>query len=156
MSLTDYTDLEREIEDAPEPKTLARGSEVKARIIAVREGISDKNDAQWYMPIFDVPSDPTVIEFNDFMWDLADRDKLDAKAAQRSLYKFQRFAKCFGLDYSRPFSWEDDLINLEGWIITGIKKSNEFGDQNTVSKYVTGPESPPSGSKPVKFSNVSF
>ena len=149
MSLIDYTDLEREIEDAPEPKILPRGSEVKARIIAVREGISDKNDAQWYMPVFDVPSDPMVIEFNDFMWDLADRDKLDAKAAQRSLYKFQKFAECFNLDYSRPFSWTDDLINLEGWIITGIKKSDEYGDQNTVSKYVTGPRSP-SRSKPVE------
>lgn len=138
MSLTDYTDLEREIEDAPEPKILPRGSEVKARIIAVREGISDKNDAQWYMPVFDVPSDPMVIEFNDFMWDLADRDKLDAKAAQRSLYKFQKFAAAFNLDYSRPFSWESDLIGLEGWVILGVKKSDEYGDQNNVSKYVAG------------------
>jgi hypothetical protein len=136
MALTDYSDLEKDIKDAPEPKTLPRGSEVKARIINVREGVSDKNDAQWYQPIFDVPSDPMVMEFNDFFWDLSDRDKLDAKQAQRSLYKFQKFATAFGLDYSRPFDWIDDLIGLEGWVILGVKKSEEFGDQNSVTKYV--------------------
>jgi len=138
MSLTDYSDLEAEIKDAPEPKNLPRGSEVKARIIIVREGISDKNGAQWYMPTFDVPDDPMVIEFNDFFWDLADRDKLSAKDAQRSLFKFQKFAAAFDLDYSRPFSWTDDLDGLEGWVILGVKKSDEYGDQNTVSKYVAG------------------
>lgn len=156
MSLTDYSDLEKEIEDAPEPKTLPRGAEVKARIITVREGISDKNGAQWYSPVFDVPSDPMVIEFNSFFWDLADRDKLDAKQAQRSLYQFQKFAECFGLDYSRPFSWEDDLPGLEGWIILGVRKSDEWGDQNTVSKYVTGPKSPTSRSKPVESDEIPF
>lgn len=136
--LTDYSDLEEEISEAPEPKVLPRGSEVKARIIAVREGISDKNDAQWYMPVFDIPAEPMVIEFNEFMWDLADRDKLDPKAAQRALNKFKNFAKAFDLDYSRPFSWTDDLVGLEGWVILGVKKDDEYGDKNTISKYVTG------------------
>jgi hypothetical protein len=40
------------------------------------------------------------------------------------------------IDYSRPFDWEDDLVGLEGWIILGVKKSDEYGDQNTVKKYV--------------------
>ena len=138
MSLTDYSDLEREISDAPEPKILPRGSEVKARIINVREGISDKNGAQWYTPVFDVPDDPTVMEFNDFFWDLADRDKLDDKSQFRAMRKFKLFAGAFGLDYSRPFSWTDDLIGLTGYVILGVRKSDEYGDQNTVSKYVAG------------------
>jgi len=136
MSLVDYTDLEKEITDAPEPKVLPRGTEVKARIINVREGISDKNGAKWYQPVFDVPDDPMVIEFNDFFWDLADRDKLDPKSAQRALYKFKQFASAFGIDYSKPFSWTDDLVGLEGWLIVGVRKDDEYGDQNTVSKYV--------------------
>ena len=136
MALVDYSDLEQEIRDAPEPKILPRGSEVKARIINVREGISEKNNAQWYSPVFDVPSDPLVSEFNGFFWDLADRDKLDAKQDARNIAEFKKFAACFDLDYSRPFEWESDLIGLEGWIILGVKKSDEYGDQNTVSKYV--------------------
>jgi hypothetical protein len=138
MSLTDYSDLEGQIKDAPEPKTLPRGAEVKARIISVREGISDKNGAQWYSTVFDVPSDPMVIEFNDFFWDLADRDKLTEKEFQRSVRKFKLFAEAIGLDYSRPFSWTDDLVGMECWVILGVRKSDEYGDQNTVSKYITG------------------
>ncbi len=135
--LADYSDLEKEIQDAPEPKTLPRGSEVKARIINVRDGVSDKNGCQWYQPVFDVPSDPLVNEFNDFFWDLADRDKLDPKQAARSMTKFKNFAAAMGLDYGRPFDWTEDLIGLEGWVILGVKKSDEYGDQNTISKYVT-------------------
>jgi hypothetical protein len=137
MSLTDYSDLESEIQSAPEPKILARGAEVKARIIAVRTGVSDKNDCAWYQPVFDVPDDPMVVEFNDFIWDLGDaREKLEAKQYMRNLYRFKNFSAAFGLDYSRPFSWEDDLIGLEGWVILGVKKDDEYGDKNTISKYV--------------------
>ena len=138
MTLADYSDIEKDIKEAPEPKILPRGSEVKARIIGCRSGVSDKNDCQWYQPIFDVENDPLVIEFNDFFWDLADKEKLDAKQSNRALTKFKNFAAAFDLDYSRPFDWEEDLINLEGWVILGVKKSDEYGDQNTVSKYVTG------------------
>ena len=136
--LADYSDIEQEIKDAPEPKILPRGSEVKARIIGCRDGVSDKNNCQWYQPILDIPADPLVNEFNDFFWDLADRDKLDAKQAARSLTKFKNFAAAFDLDFSRPFEWESDLIGLEGWCILGVKKSDEYGDQNTISKYVNG------------------
>lgn len=137
MSLSDYSDLEQEISDAPEPKVLPRGTEVKARIIKVQSGISDKNDCVWYRVIFDVPDDPMVIEFADFLWEL-DKTKLDPKDFQRTKYKFSKFANVFGIDYSRPFSWEDDLPGKEGWVIVGIKKSDEYGDQNSVSQYVTG------------------
>uniref|UniRef100_A0A6M3LIL6 Uncharacterized protein n=2 Tax=viral metagenome TaxID=1070528 RepID=A0A6M3LIL6_9ZZZZ len=135
MALTDYSDLEKEILNAPEPKVLPAGSEVKARIIAIRSGVSDKNDVNWKQPVFDVPADPMVIEFNDFFWDLADRDKLDPKSVQRGIYKFGQLVKCFGIDISRPIDWEQ-FIGLEGWVILGVKKSDEYGDGNTVKKYI--------------------
>jgi len=138
MAIADYSDMEQEIKDAPEPKILPRGSEVKARIVGVRAGVSDKNDCQWYSPVFDVPADPLVTEFSGFFWDLVDRDKLDAKQSASALRDFRKFATAFDLDYSRPFDWEEDLIGLEGWVILGLKKSDEYGDQNSVSKYVTG------------------
>ena len=90
MTLSDYSDLEKEIQDAPEPKILARGSEVKARIINVREGISEKNNCQWYQPVFDVPAEPLVLEFNGFLWDLKDRDKLSPKMSARALSDFHK------------------------------------------------------------------
>lgn len=138
MALTDYSNMEEEIKGAQEPTILPKGSEVKARIILVREGVSDKNGAQWYSVVFDVPSEPLAQEFNDFFWDLGDRDKLDPKPAARSLTQFKNFAAAFGVDYSRPFSWTDDLVGKEGWVILGVKKSDEYGEQNTVSKYIVG------------------
>ncbi len=138
MALTDYSDLEQEIKDAPEPKIFPRGSEVKARIVAVNSGISEKNDAQWYMPIFDIPSEPLAKEFNAFFWDLSERDKLTEKQAAAAMRSFKNFATAFELDYSRPFDWEDDLIGHEGWVILGVQKDDEYGDKNTISKYVSG------------------
>jgi len=135
MSLTDYSDMEQEIKDAPEPKVLTAGSEAYARIISVNSGVSDKNDCIWHNVTFDIPEDPMVVEFRAFFWEL-DREKLTEKQFARSLNDFQKFAECFGLDYSRPFSWEDDLAGLEGWVILGYKKDDEFGDKNTVKKYV--------------------
>ena len=102
---------------------------------AAGSACSDKNDCTWYQPVFDVPNDPMVMEFNDFMWEL-NKEKLTPKQFQRELYKFKNFASAFGIDYSRPFSWEDDLPGKEGWVILGVKKSDEYGDQNSVSKYV--------------------
>ena len=136
MALTDYSDLEKEIKDAPAPKNLPAGTEVRARITAVRTGISTTNDARWYTPVFDVPEDLMVVEFNSFFWDLADRDKLTPKQVQQGIFQFGQFAECFGIDFSRPFSWEDDLPGKEGWVILGVKKSEEYGDQNVVKKYV--------------------
>lgn len=135
MSLVDYSSMEKDIDDAPEPKILKAGEEVKARIIMVRAGTSEKNNAKYYQPVFDVPDDPMVVEFNDFFWDLADADKIDPKQVHRNLHKFKTFAEAFGLDYSRPFSWEDDLPGLEGWLIVGFRKDDTYGDQNTVKKY---------------------
>ena len=135
MALSDYSELEKEISNAPEPKQLPAGSEVKARIVAVRDGISDKNDCHWHSVVFDVPEEPMVMEFNDFFWEL-DRSKLTPKQFQRSVYQFKQFASAFGIDFSRPFSWADDLPGKEGWLIVGVKKSEEYGDQNTVKKYV--------------------
>ncbi len=134
--LVDYSDLEKEIANASEMMTLPAGSEVKARIISVREGVSDRNGATYYQPVFDIPSQPMVSEFNDFFWDLRDRDKVDSKQYQRNLNHFKTFAAAFGINYAKPFNWVDDLLGLEGWMVLGYKKDDEYGDKNTVKKYI--------------------
>ncbi len=134
--LTDYSDLEQEIKDAPEPKVLNAGAEVKARIISIRTGVSDTNECEWYQVIYDIPDQPLVVEFNDFFWEL-DKEKLTEKQFARGLSDFQKFAKAFDIDYSRPFDKEVDWIGKEGWMILGFKKDEEYGDGNTVKKYLS-------------------
>ena len=137
MSLVDYSDIQGDIENAPEPKVLPAGTEVKVKIISVRTGNSDKNDCNWFSPIFEVPDESMAKEFNSFFWEL-DKTHLTAKEYARTLYDFKLFAKAFGLDLSRPFDPEDDLVGLEGWVIVGVKKSEEYGEQNTIKKYIAG------------------
>ena len=140
MSLVDYSDIKDEIANAPEPKILRAGVEVKARIISVRTGTSDKNDCSYFSPVFDVPTEPMVKEFSGFFWELTaeNKGKLTVKQYERAKYEFGLFAKSFKVDYTRPLSWEDDLPGLEGYIIVGTTTSNEFGEQNNVKKYVAG------------------
>lgn len=134
--LTDYSEFEKEIDEAPEPIVLSKGTEVKARIIGVNTGISDKNNAAWFSVRFDVPKIPLAKEFNAFFWDLADKAKLDEKVGIAAFRNFKNFAQAFDIDYSKPFSWEDDLLGKEGWLIVGVRDSEEYGPQNTVSKYL--------------------
>ena len=137
MSLIDYSDMEQEILDAQEPTVLPKGTEVKVRIIQVRQGTSEKSGNDYLMPLYEVLGDgmEMVKEVSDFLWVL-DKENLTAKDYARALDQFKKFAKCFGLDLSRPFDPEEDLVGLEGWIIVGLRKSDEYGEQNNVSKYI--------------------
>lgn len=154
MSMTDYSSLEKEIKEAPEPTVLKKGTEVKARIISVRTGVVEKEDSDYYgisyfSVVFDAPNEPLAKEFSDFFWDLAGlKEMVNEKQYLAALRHFHNFADAFGVDYSRPFSIEDDLPGKEGWLIVGIKKSDEYGDQNTVQKYL----SPNSGAATPKTS----
>ena len=153
MALTDYSKLEKEIENVPEPTTLKKGTEVKARIISVRTGVVEKDDSDYvglsYFSVsFDTPDEPLAKEFSDFFWDLCDLEGLkniSEKAALSAMRKFRTFAEAFGLDYGRPFDLEEDLPGKEGWLIVGIKKSDEYGDQNTVQKYLSSQGKAPAG-----------
>jgi len=138
MTISDYSDLEKEIKNAPEPQILPAGTEVKGRIVKVDGGISEKNNAEWHSVTYDVPNEVLCPMFNDFFWELSDHDKIDPKQYQQSLRQFKTFAEAFNLDYSRPFSWEDDLPGLEGWMILKVvkDKKGEYPDRNGVAKYI--------------------
>jgi|GEM_PF-1020680 len=144
MALTDYSSMEKDIANVPEPSVIKKGTEVKARIIGVRTGVTEKEDSDYYglsyfSVSYDVPSEPLSKEFNDFFWDLVDLErlkKISEKSAIGAMRKFRTFAEAFGLDYGRPFDLEEDLPGKEGWLIVGIKKSDEYGDQNTVQRYL--------------------
>ncbi len=135
MSLLDLTEILDEIEDSQEPTTAGKGTEQKLRIINVNGGVSDKNNCEWFSPVFEVMDAPLVKEFNTFFW-VPDKEKLDPKQYARSLYDIKVFAKCFGLDLSVAIDYNDDLPGKTGWAILGLKKSEDYGEQNTVKKFI--------------------
>lgn len=134
MSLSDYSALEQRIANAPEPVVLPKGTEVKARIVNVRTGI-DKNELRYFMPIFDVPDEELVKEFSHYFTDLVDIEKLTIKQGNAALRQFKLFAEAFGIDYSKPFDFEE-FISLEGWVIVGVQKTDDYGEQNTVNRFI--------------------
>ncbi len=134
MSLSDYSALEQRIANAPEPVVLPKGTEVKARIVNVRTGI-DKNELRYFMPIFDVPDEELVKEFSHYFTDLVDIEKLTVKQGNAALRQFKLFAEAFGIDYSKPFDFEE-FISLEGWVIVGVQKTDDYGEQNTVNRFI--------------------
>jgi hypothetical protein len=142
MALTDYSSMEGEIKNAPDPTAIKAGVEVKARIIGVRTGTVEKEGDytgfEYFSVSYDAPDEPTAAEFSDFFWDLSNRDRMSEKDFLRALRKFRSFAEAFGIDYSKPFDLEDDLPGKVGWLITGKPKvSEEYGAQTTVSKYLS-------------------
>lgn len=148
MSLTDYSNLEEEIKNAPEQQILPANTEVKLRIVRVDSGVIDDQNkksygAEWHSVLFDVPDEELCPMFNHFMWDLNSRDKIDPKQYQAALRDFRDFAGAFNLDYSRPFSWEDDLPGLEGWAVVKVvkDKTGEYPDKNAVKNFISGPAS---------------
>ena len=143
MSLTDYSSLEKEIKDVPDMEILPRDTEAKLRIVKVDSGVIEdeqKNSygAEWHSITFDVPAEANCPMFNHFMWDLNSKDKIDPKQFQSALRDFRGFAEAFNLDYSRPFDWENDLLNLEGWAVVKIvkDKTGEYPDKNGVKKFI--------------------
>ena len=136
--LMDFSSMEKEISDAPAPHILDKGTEAEIRIIGINEGVSEKNGARWFMPRFDIPKDPMVLEFNTFFFNPLDKAKLDEKQKQKNTYNFGQFCQCFKVDLSKPFGFED-LIGKKGWVILGVQKDEQYGDKNNISKYITGP-----------------
>lgn len=146
MYMSDYSSLENEIKNAPEPKTLKAGEEAKVRITSVFTKISEKNGVRWYMPVFDVPDDLLVEEFRGFFWDLSkeieesdsdcENEGLSPSQYNKNMRSFKDFASCFEIDLSRPFSWTEDLIGKEGWVIVGLRTDPNYGEQNEVKKYI--------------------
>lgn len=144
MSLTDYSKLEKEIQEAPDMEILPARTEAKLRIVKVDSGVVDDEQktthgAEYHSITFDVPSEVNCPMFNHFMWDLNSRDKIDPKQYQAALRGFREFAEAFNIDYSRPFDWEEDLPGLEGWAILKVvkDKTGEYPDKNGVMKFIT-------------------
>ena len=134
-SMLDLTDMIDEVENAEEPTTAPKNSEQKLRIISVRTGEAGENNCPYFSPVYDIPDMPMAKEFSDFFW-VPKRDKLTEKQFARALYAIKVFAQCFDIDLSSPIDYEDDLTGKEGWAILGVKKDDDYGEQNTIRKYI--------------------
>lgn len=130
MSLLDLTS--QDLDDVEEPITLEAGTEAELRIIIVNEG-TNKNNDPYFMPVFEIVDEPLAKECSDYFG--LPCDSMNEKQLHRAKFKIANFGKAFDIDFSRPIDLED-LIGLTGWGILGVSNSEEYGEQNTVRKYI--------------------
>ena len=122
------------IDSTPELELMPAGSEVQARIITCRRA-EDKNGTPYLGPYFDVPDELNVAEFSDYI--PLPEDSAPEGENQKRKRKLQAFGEAFDIDWSGDVDL-DGLGGSLGYVILGVKKSDEYGDQNNVRKYLGG------------------
>ena len=132
MSMIDPT--EWDLEDSQEPYALKDGAEAQLRIIEVRRGTRLDTEVEYYTVRMEVVGEPFSKEITDWL-DVPSR-QLDAKRLNAARQKMQRFMACFAIDASRPFDPTADWFGCEGWAILGLSKSELYGEQNRISRYI--------------------
>lgn len=123
--------LDVDTSGAQEPVAVESG-EHQLRVIS---GVvaKDKNNHPYFQPRFDVPAEPRAKDFTDFI--RLPHSEMDEKALNRAKWRLESFKKCFGIEGSR-IDLEQDLPGKMGWAILGVREDPEFGEQNTVRKYI--------------------
>lgn len=132
MSMIDPS--EWNLEDSREPYALKDGTEALLRVLEVRKSTRPETDTEYYTVRFEVPSEPYSKDIADFI-DLPS-SRLDAKRLNAARQKMLNFTQCFGIDLSRPFDPTEDWVGCQGWCILSLSKSDQYGEQNRISKYL--------------------
>ena len=132
MSMIDPT--EWELDDSHEPTTLKDGTEAQLRIIEVTRGTSKFTNSTQYTVRFEVPGEPFSKDIAD--WFDEPTRGMDPKRLNDARQKMKNFMDCFGIDRTRPSDPTEDWVGAEGWCILSLRVSEQYGDQNRISKFV--------------------
>uniref|UniRef100_A0A6M3JZL9 Uncharacterized protein n=1 Tax=viral metagenome TaxID=1070528 RepID=A0A6M3JZL9_9ZZZZ len=122
--------LDVDTSDAVEPKAVPAG-ELQVRILSGVIAIN-KNGNPYFQPRFDIPSEPTSKDFTDYLG--LPFPEMDEKQLNQAKFKLDSFKRCFGIK-KKKFTM-DEIIGLTGWAILGLKEDQEYGEQNTIRKYI--------------------
>ena len=124
------TFLDVETGDAVEPKALPAG-EYKIHVVDVRMD-TDKNGHPYMLPRFEIVGEPTAKDFTRFHG--LPHPELTEKQLNSCIWDIGQFKKCFGIpDGKVPLN---EMIGSEGWALLGMKDNQEYGEQNTLRKYI--------------------
>ena len=125
--------LDVDVGDAVEPKVMPAGEECKLRIVGASITTSDKGT--FLIPRLEVTGEPYAKEFTHVL--TIPEDDMDEKRTNQCKYRLDEFYRTF--EFSPPaggYEPEDALPGCEGWAILGIRESDEYGEQNTIRKFL--------------------
>ncbi len=126
------TFLDVDCSNAPEITIAEGGREYNITWLGGIIGV-DRNDHPYFMPRFEVVEEPYMKDFTDFLG--LPYEGISEKDHAQVLDKLSKFKACFGI----PLDARIDIENgppLTGWAILGAKDDPEYGEQNTLRKYI--------------------
>ena len=132
MSMVDP--MEWELDDSHEPTVLKDGTEALLRVIEISKGTRPETNTEYYTVRFEVPSEPFSKDITDWL-DLPARS-MDPKRLNTAKQKMLHFMECFNIDRSMPSDPTEDWVGCEGWCILSLRSSDQYGEQNRISKFV--------------------
>ena len=125
--------------DVVEPTTVSAGEEYRIRIIDIKTDDNgelpvNKNGNRYLMPLFEIPEEVGAMNFSHYLG-MPSAD-MDAKSSNEAKYRVQQFLKCFGFDPDSPPDDPEELVGAEGYAILGLKNDPQYGDQNTIRRFI--------------------
>lgn len=121
------------LDDAQEPYALKDGTEARLRILEVTH--HERDDKTEYLNVrLEVPDEPYSKEIAHFL--NIPTPGLDAKRSNQARSDMDKFLHCFNIDRTRPFNPSEDWVGEEGWAILGIRRTDAYGEQNKINKFI--------------------
>jgi len=126
--------------DVVEPRSVSAGEEYRLRIIDVKLDDSgnlptNKNGDKYILPMFEIPDEVGAKNFTTYLG--LPGSSMSQKQLNEAKYRISQFLKCFGFDPENPPDDPTELIDNEGYAILGEKFDEEYGDQNTIRRFIT-------------------
>jgi len=124
--------LDVDCTDAPEITIAEGGKEYNITWLGGIIG-KDKNGHPYFMPRFEIVGEPYKKDFT--RYHALPYEGMPEKDHARALDELSKFKQCFGIDLAARIDAENDPP-LNGWAILGAKDDAEYGEQNTLRKYI--------------------
>lgn len=126
-----------DVDDAVEPMVVDAG-EYKLQIATASVGVvgeGKKNAGKPYLKVlFEILNEPTAKMVGDVM--MFPHADMEPKALNQAKLGLKKFYEAFGI--AGGATSPDSMRGLEGWAFLGVQHDEQYGDKNTVKRYIAG------------------
>lgn len=123
------------LDDVVEPYALPDGTEAQLRIMNIHSKKRDDGTQYWLVTLETVehPFAKLITHFVELPQYVGNpRQKNNAR------FRLKSFCEAFDID-TRGSLKLDDLVGREGWAILSLQRSEQYGEQNRVARFITVP-----------------
>ena len=126
--------LDINLADVPELTTVPAGTEVEVQIGSLEQGESKTGNPMLTCRLTILNEENVGSIFNYLTLPVEDDDENTRNAKLRRL---KRFCDSFGIDYASGIDLEA-AVGKTSWAVVGEDSSEEFGNRNTIKRFVAG------------------